>query len=94
MVESNEIIETMCCNDNGSKSQCSGGSCKETSDECMSINKDKTPQANKSILKQYVCYSCTISVDKMDSIPHYVLSDLNQLIHRQEMEEQIKDFLL
>ena len=60
----------------------------------MSNTKDMTLQMKKDALKQYVCYSCTITVDKMNSIPHHVLTELDQLIQRQRMKDEIKDFLL
>ena len=76
------------------QSTCGGGSCEDENGCCRNNDQEKTAAITKSFLIQYVCYSCRTVVDKMKVIPHYVLSDINRLKNRKEMENEIKDFLL
>ena len=100
MKVSNIISTPSCCNVQGSQgtcngeATCNGESFQKTNQSYISSTKQMTFQMQKDALKQHVCYSCTITVDKMNSIPHHVLSELDQLIQRRQMKEEIKDFLL
>ena len=82
------------CDNEAPQSSCNGGLCEDGNGSCRSKIKGETTAITNDDLKQYVCYGCTIVVDKMNVIPPYVLNQINQLKHRRQMENEIKDFLL
>ena len=95
MVASKDTNGASCCSTiQTAKASCNGSICQESSEVCASSAKEKSFKITKDVLKQYVCYSCTTNVNKMDFIPHHVSNDLHEQIQRQKMENEIKDFLL
>ena len=72
---------------------CNGDTCSNTQG-CGNDAMREVSEITKKEVKQYACYNCNVIVDKMVSIPHFVQTDIHQIIQRRQMEDEIKDFLL
>ena len=73
---------------------CSGQGLCEGEGEGCSTEKQETPAFTKDVLKGFVCYSCSLVMDRINTVPGHIIDDVQQLAHRKTMKSEIKDFLL
>merc|ERR1719167_323742 len=83
-----------CATTVNNESMCNGSSCLNKLTECCTSKNNIQSKPVKELLMDYICYSCIAIADSMESIPRDVMSRLSHKMNQQEMEAEIKDFLL
>jgi len=76
------------------ESICNGSSCLNKLTECCTSKNNIQSKPVKELLMHHICYSCIAIADSMESIPKNVMSRLSHKMNQQEMEAEIKDYLL
>merc|ERR1712126_149048 len=76
------------------ESICNGSSCVNKLTECCTSKNNIQSKPVKELLIDHICYSCIAIADSMESKPKNVMSRLSHKMNQEEMDAEIKDFLL